>query len=160
MKTSSQLSDVLHVLLHIAEADGPATSEALSEAMQTNPVVLRRLLAGLRDMGLVASAKGHGGGWILARALEHITLLDVYTAIGAPRLVALGFRADEPACLVAQAVNGRLKASIEKAEAVLIEDLAAVTLEAIWRDFHVRLAHHKKTGRRAKHLLQHHAVGT
>ncbi len=48
MKRNSQFSDVLHVLLHMAENDGPSTSEDLARAMQTNPVVLRRLMAGLR----------------------------------------------------------------------------------------------------------------
>ena len=57
MKQSSRLSDVLHVLLHLADADVPLTSETLAGAMSTNPVVLRRLLAGLREAGLVASAK-------------------------------------------------------------------------------------------------------
>jgi DNA-binding IscR family transcriptional regulator len=63
MKQSSQLSDVLHVLLHLAQAQAPLTSEALAGAMKTNPVVLRRLMAGLRDAGFVTSEKGHGGGW-------------------------------------------------------------------------------------------------
>ena len=66
MKSNSQLSDVLHVLLHMAEGDGPATSEALAAAMQTHPVALRRLMGGLREAGFVSSAKGHGGGWVLS----------------------------------------------------------------------------------------------
>lgn len=55
------MSGVLHVLLHMAEADGPITSERLAMMMGTNPVVVRRTMAGLRDLGLVASGKGHGG---------------------------------------------------------------------------------------------------
>ena len=50
MKSSSQLSDVLHVLLHLAQADAPVTSEVLASAMSTNPVVLRRLMVGLRQV--------------------------------------------------------------------------------------------------------------
>eukprot|EP01034_Spumella_vulgaris_P009550 gene9550-12112_t len=51
MKKDSRLSGVLHCLLHMAEHDAPSTSEALAAAMQTNPVVVRRLMAGLRDAG-------------------------------------------------------------------------------------------------------------
>ena len=61
MKRDSRLSNVLHALLHMAEMEGPATSEAMAQAMQTNPVVVRRLMAGLRYAGFVSSAKGHGG---------------------------------------------------------------------------------------------------
>ena len=49
MKRDSRLSTVLHALLHMAEMDGPATSESLAQAMQTNPVVVRRLMAGLEE---------------------------------------------------------------------------------------------------------------
>ena len=156
MKQNSQLSDVLHVLLHMAEADGPATSETLAAAMNTNPVVLRRLMTGLRDAGFVTSAKGHGGGWVLSCPLERITLRDVHEALGAPLLVSLGFREDRPQCLVAQAVNESLGAAVQQAEGVLLKRLGAVTLGALSRDFHGRLARHRETGGRGCHRLEEH----
>ena len=42
MRRDSRLSGVLHVLLHMAEQNGPVTSEVLARAMDTNPVVIRR----------------------------------------------------------------------------------------------------------------------
>ena len=76
MKRDSKLSAILHVLLHMAEMDEPATSESLAQAMHTNPVVVRRLMAGLRQAGFVSSAKGHGGGWVLSCPLSAVTLAD------------------------------------------------------------------------------------
>lgn len=52
---------MLHVLVHMAEADGPVTSEGLAMMIGANPVVVRRTMAGLHDPGLVATGKGHGG---------------------------------------------------------------------------------------------------
>ncbi len=153
MKSSSQLSDVLHVLLHIAESEVPSTSEVLARAMQTNPVVLRRLMVGLREAGFVSSAKGHGGGWLLACPLEAITLRDVYDALGAPGLVSLGFREDRPRCLVAQAVNDALGAAVRDAEALLLARLDGVTLAALSKDFHTRWVAH---GHHAPHRLEEH----
>ena len=157
MKTSSQLSDVLHVLLHMAEATEPTTSEALAAAMQTNPVVLRRLMGGLREAGFVSSAKGHGGGWVLTCPLDRITLRDVHAALGAPSLVSLGFREDRPECLVAQAVNDALGAALQEAEALLLKRLDGVTLAALSRDFHQRMA---AGGSLAPHRLQEHLHAT
>ncbi|MFG6412816.1 Rrf2 family transcriptional regulator [Roseateles sp. DC23W] len=154
MKSNSQLSDVLHVLLHMAESDGPATSDKLAMAMQTNPVVLRRLMTGLREAGLVASSKGHGGGWVLSCPLDRITLRDVHEALGAPRFVSLGFREDRPECLVALAVNEALGAAVRDAEVLLLERLGAVTLAALSRDFHHRLADHHAAG--TPHRLEEH----
>ena len=90
MKRDGRLSGVLHVLLHMADAKGPVTSDVLAKAMDTNPVVIRRTMAGLREHGYVTSEKGHGGGWVLACDLAKVTLRDVYTALGCPSLLAIG----------------------------------------------------------------------
>lgn len=141
MKRDSRLSGVLHCLLHMAELPGPATSEWLARAMQTNPVVIRRLMAGLRDAGLVASAKGHGGGWVISCPLERITLRDIHEAVGAPALLAVGHREESPGCLVEQAVNAALDDAYRQAEALLLKRLSGITLAALSRDFHHRLQH-------------------
>lgn len=148
MKRNSQFSDVLHVLLHMAENDGPSTSEGLARAMQTNPVVLRRLMAGLREAGFVSSAKGHGGGWVLSCPLESITLSDIHQALGAPSLLALGHREEQPTCLVAQAVNSALDQAFEEAEELLRKRLSAVTLAALSHDFHQRMVAHGHSAHR------------
>src|SRR3546814_1535501 len=69
MRQDSRLSRMLHVLLHMAQHDRPATSEAIAKMLRTNPVVVRRTMAGLREAGYVRSVKGHGGGWSIARDL-------------------------------------------------------------------------------------------
>jgi DNA-binding IscR family transcriptional regulator len=139
MKRDSRLSGVLHVLLHMAEADRPVTSEALAKAMQTNPVVIRRIMAGLRDAGFVRSEKGHGGGWMIARELASLTLRDVYLALGAPELFAIGNRTEAPGCLVEQAVNAALDGTFREAEALLLDRFGKVTLAALSADFHARM---------------------
>lgn len=156
MKTNSQLSDVLHVLLHMAEGDGPVPSEDLAAAMKTNPVVLRRLMGGLRDAGFVVSEKGHGGGWALSCALDRITLGDVYQALGAPKLVSLGFREDNPSCLVALAVNEALAGAMQEAEALLLRRFGAVSLATLSADFHRRMAQHRDQGHSRLHQLEDH----
>jgi len=145
MKRDSRLSGVLHVLLHMAEAGEPLTSESLARAMQTNPVVVRRILAGLREAGFVHSEKGHGGGWTIARDLSAITMRDVYDAIGRPHLMAMGNRTEAPGCLVEQAVNAALDTSFREAEALLLDRFEAVTLAVLAADFHARMAAHSPT---------------
>jgi DNA-binding IscR family transcriptional regulator len=139
MKRDSRLSGVLHVLLHMAERREPMTSEVLSKAMATNPVVIRRVMAGLRDQGYVRSEKGHGGGWMLACDLSKVTLRDIYTALGSPSLLAVGNRTEAPGCLVEQAVNAVLNQAFHDAEALLVSRLGEVTLAMLSADFHDRL---------------------
>lgn len=139
MKRDSRLSGVLHVLLHMAEVGAPMTSDALAQMMKTNPVVIRRVLAGLREHQLVCSEKGHGGGWKLCRDLESITLFDIYQALDQPTLLAMGNRTEAPGCLVEEAVNNALNSAFADAEALLLARFRAVTLAQLSADFHQRM---------------------
>ena len=134
------MSGVLHALLHMAEHEGPVTSEILAKAMCTHPVVVRRVMAGLRDKGFVRSEKGHGGGWMLACDLAKISLRDIYEALGCPALLAIGNRSEAPDCLVEQAVNAALGGAFDEAEALLLSRLGNVTLAELSADFHARLS--------------------
>jgi DNA-binding IscR family transcriptional regulator len=156
MTRSSQLSDILHVLLHMAQESGPTTSESLAAVMNTNPVVLRRLMAGMRHAGFVQSEKGHGGGWVLTCALDRITLGDVHRALGAPRLISLGFREDKPSCLVALSVNDALKSAMRDAESLLLDRLDAISLASLSDDFERRMKAHRSSAQRPAHQLRDH----
>lgn len=138
MRRDSRLSGVLHILLHLAEQDAPVTSAVLARAMDTNPVVIRRIMASLRDRGYVRSEKGHGGGWTLARDLSAITLRDVYTALGCPEPFAIGNRTESPGCLVEQAVNAALDQAFHDAEALLLARFGEVTLAMLRADIQDR----------------------
>ena len=139
MRRDSRLSGVLHILLHMAEHRGPVTSEVLAKAMETNPVVIRRIMAGLRDQGYIQSEKGHGGGWTLACDLSAVTLRDIYEALGCPAVLALGNRTDAPGCVVEQAVNAALGGAFKDAERLLLARLGDVTLAMLSAEVHRRL---------------------
>ena len=138
MRRDSRLSGVLHVLLHMAEKSGPVTSDDLSKMLTTNPVVIRRIMAGLREHGYVRSEKGHGGGWTLACDLTKVTLQDIYVALGSPSLLAIGNRTESPGCLVEQAVNAALEQAFHDAEMLLLSRLGEVTLSMLSEDVHAR----------------------
>ena len=140
MKKDSRLSGVLHVLLHMAQQSGPTTSEVLARAMDTHPVVVRRIMAGLRDRGYVRSEKGHGGGWTLSCELSKVSLRDVYDALGRPALLAIGNRTESPGCAIEAAVNAALDKSFQDAQALLLARLGEVTLAMLGVDVHGRLA--------------------
>jgi Rrf2 family protein len=134
MKRDSRLSTTLHALLHMAEAARPLTSEELSQQTGSNAAVVRRTMAGLREADLVHSAKGHGGGWTLVRPLAKISLGDVYDALGAPTIFAMGDRTESPGCLVEQAVNRAMRGAFGEAEALLVTRLREVTLAEVAAD--------------------------
>lgn len=127
MKPNSRLSVALHVLLHMAQRDEPMTSEEMAACAGTNPVVIRRTFAGLRQAGIVVSTKGHGGGWRLGRALTGVSLAEVQDALGEP-VIALGKSEDMPGCAIEKAVNAALDEAVSEARALLARKLATISL--------------------------------
>lgn len=117
----------------------PVTSEMLAKMMDTNPVVIRRIMAGLKKQGYVQSEKGHGGGWTLVCDLSKVTLRDIYAALGSPSLLAIGNRTEAPGCLVEQAVNAALQQAFHDAESLLLSRLGEVTLAMLSADLQQRL---------------------
>lgn len=80
---NSQLTIAAHILAVLAhhKDDGAVTSEVLAGGFGTNPVVIRRVLAQLKKAGLIVSRPGVGGGSVLAKSPEEITLCDAYMAV-------------------------------------------------------------------------------
>lgn len=111
------------------------TSETIARMLGTNPVVVRRTMAGLRDAGYVRSEKGHGGGWTIAANSETTTLLDIHRAVGGPPLLVLGIAHPSPTCAVAAVVDAALDEALREAEARLVARLGAVSLAELARKF-------------------------
>ncbi len=140
MRQDTRLSRVLHVLIHMEKHEKPATSDAIAAMLQTNPVVVRRTMAGLRDAGYVTSEKGHGGGWVLARPLAEIALLDIHKALGNPDMFSIGLSGDNPACVIEQSVNVALADAMTEAQALLLDRFGKITLADLARESFKRWA--------------------
>lgn len=79
---SSRVAVAVHVLAYLAwRRDEPVTSERIASSVNTNPVVVRRIVGALRNAGLVHVQPGVGGGAQLAREPDRISMLDVYRAV-------------------------------------------------------------------------------
>lgn len=135
MKNDNRLWRMLHVLIHMSHTQKPMTSQAIGEMLNTNSVVVRRTMAGLRDRKYVQSEKGHGGGWRLICPLEEITLLDIYLALGAPAIFAIGAASDTQHCLVEKAVNHAIDDVLEQAKQLLLARFGQIKLSQIQNDF-------------------------
>ncbi|HEX4409221.1 MAG TPA: Rrf2 family transcriptional regulator [Xanthobacteraceae bacterium] len=82
MAANSLLAGAVHILCVIAwRGDKGANAELLAKSLNTNPVVVRRILKDLEAKGLVAIRPGRYGGVELLRSPAEITLEDVYKAV-------------------------------------------------------------------------------
>ena len=133
MQHNSRFAVAIHVLAlaRVARGDAtglPVTSEQMAESVNTNPVVIRRILGSLRNAGLVASQPGPGGGWRLTRPPAEISLRDVYRAVEEEPLFALPRREPNAECMVGKGLPRVLETCFREAEAALEARLEQVTV--------------------------------
>jgi Rrf2 family protein len=82
MAVNYRFATAVHTLVLLAaEPEALQTSIQIAEELNTNPVVIRRILASLHKADLVTSSKGPSGGSRLSRPAKAITLGDIYRAL-------------------------------------------------------------------------------
>ncbi len=59
----------------------PTTLAAIAKRQNISVSYLEQLFARLRAAGLLKSVRGPGGGYVLARASNEITIADIYEAV-------------------------------------------------------------------------------
>ncbi|WP_199539861.1 Rrf2 family transcriptional regulator [Paraburkholderia kururiensis] len=135
MNTSSRFAFAVHVLALLAQQEGvPLSSEIIAGSVNTNPALIRRLLTMLAQAGLTTSQLGAGGGALLARAPEDITLLEVYCAVEDPQLFGLHREEPNPACMVGRNIQQVLRGIMDDAQRAMEASLAARTVADTFSD--------------------------
>jgi Rrf2 family protein len=118
-----------HILTFLQAQDGePATSELIASSVNTNPSLIRRLLSQLGRAGLTTARMGTGGGALLARRGDRITLLDVYHAVDDDTHVIPIHQSPNPKCPVGREISEVLSARVDGAERALFDELARTTI--------------------------------
>jgi Rrf2 family protein len=136
LRQDSRLSRMLHVLLHMEKHPGPLASSDIARMLKTNATVVRRTLSDLRRAGYVSAIRGNSGGWLLAKPLNKISLLDIYQALGEPKLFALGLSDNSSNCLIEQSANLVIGDSLKQAEKMLLDRFAHIKLSHVLDGVH------------------------
>ncbi len=119
----------VHVLAVLAYKEGDRVSSAfLAGSVNTNPVVIRRLLLALQRARLVETGKGAGSGSRLSRAPGRIHLADVYRAVEVPEPFAKPSKKPNAACPVGNCMRETLERIFASAQRALEADLEKTTL--------------------------------
>ena len=138
MAVNTRFATGVHTLVLLAaEPDSLQTSEEIAQKLNTNPVVIRRVLSLLRQAGLIDSQKGPSGGSRLAKPGKAIRLGDIYRAVE-PLSVFHGSGASGDVGI--GKVSGALAKIFRSAQSALEAELDATTLNQLV----------KKTAKKAK----------
>ena len=88
MQISSRFTIALHIFTCVEtfKDDYKVTSDFLASSINTNPVIIRKILSQLKNAGLITVARGTGG-ITPTRPITEITFYDVYQAISTRLLI-------------------------------------------------------------------------
>ena len=132
MAANSRFAIAVHILTMMAWAgDEPLKSEQVACSVNTNPVVIRRILCALQKARLVVSQTGAAGGSRLARRPGQITLLDIYRAVDAGDLFSLHRQPPNDECPVGMNIETVLEDILSEVGQSIERVLAKITIEKV-----------------------------
>lgn len=132
MRTSCRFAMAVQTLAVLAYKNGDrVTSSLLASSVNTNPVVIRRLLLALQQARLIETRKGVGFGSRLSRPPSRINLAQVYRAVEGEAPFSLPPRKPNQACPVGHCIQMALGQIFGSAQEALERDLARTSLAAI-----------------------------
>ena len=128
----TKFSVALHILTMISESKETLSSQALAESVGTNASYIRKVIALLKNAGLITSQQGKTG-YQLSKSPKDITLLNIYFATQEVSHISL-FQVHQnsnPDCPVGKHIQGAVSPLFASAEAQLEKELAQQTLEDV-----------------------------
>ena len=137
MTGNSRFAVSVHILAYLAYRQGAAVPSAeIASSVDTNPVVIRRLLSALVKARIVTAQKGANGGFSLAVASGQISLRDIYRAVEPNPSHGLAHFAPNTKCPVGAKIQSILETAFVKAQASMEAELAHVTLAHVDAQLH------------------------
>ena len=119
----------VHVLAVLAYREGDrVTSAFLAGSVNTNPVIIRRLLLSLQKAKLVETCKGAGSGSRLSRSPRRINMAEIYRSVEEAEPFATPARKPNEACPVGHCIRETLAKVFASAESALEKDLEKTSL--------------------------------
>ena len=107
-------------------------SDYIARSVNTNPVVIRRLLGQLSQAKLVVSQTGASGGTRLARCPKEIDLAEVYRAVSCGEVFALHGKSPNPDCPVGRNIEAVLCNLQKEIDLTIGDKLSQYTLQSVF----------------------------
>ncbi|HEX6279079.1 MAG TPA: Rrf2 family transcriptional regulator [Pyrinomonadaceae bacterium] len=133
MAANSQFSMAVHVLSMLARSkDENFKSDELAKSVNTNAVVIRRLLGQLNQAKLVVSQTGASGGSRLARCPNEINLWDIYRSVNCGEVFALHAKEPNKDCPVGRNIEAVLCCIQKDIDRGIQEKLSKYSLQSVF----------------------------
>jgi Rrf2 family protein len=125
----------VHVMAVLAlEKAECCPSSRLARTVNTNPVVIRRLLIELQEAGLISTFRGPHGGALLKRKPEKVTLREIHNAVDPGNTFGTHPNEPSPECPVGKKIIKVMEHIQDRANRALARELEKMTLADVLRE--------------------------
>ena len=143
MQISSRFTVALHIFSCVDTFgdEHKVTSDFLASSINTNPVIIRRILGQLKKAGLIEIARGTGG-ITPTRPLSEITFYDVYKAVDSIEDEKL-FHFHEnpnPECPVGRNIHNLLNDKLDAIQKAMEDEMRGYTIDDLHKGMESLLA--------------------
>lgn len=129
MSANTNLAVAIHALAVLDHLrDGPVPSAAIARSVNTNPVVVRRIMSQLVKAGVVESIVGAHGGFQLTRPSRRVSLREVARAVDGVQVFAVHRNAENRACTVSCGIKPALAQVFGRVDGAVERVLGQMTL--------------------------------
>lgn len=111
------------------------TSDWLAGSINVNPVIIRKEISVLRDLGLVDCRKGKEGGCKLAKNSENISISDIYLAVKNSEILGKKNQNPNPACEIGKKINENLEQLFSETDGLVVSFLKNKSLKEFIKEF-------------------------
>ncbi len=130
---NQQFAFAVHIMTMLAYSGRVVDSRTVAASVNTNPVVVRRLLLALRQAGLVTTRAGKHGGAKLSRKPDRISLLDIYKAVEPRPVISISARNAFKKCPVSCGMKRIMTRVAEDTDDVVRKHLRNISLRQLLR---------------------------
>ncbi len=132
MPTSSRFAIAVHMMTLMAHSDEECIkSEDIARSVNTNAVVIRRLICAMSESGLLLSQTGPCGGSKLSRRPKEITMLEIYRAVEGGAPFSLHRQKPNHRCFVGKNIEIVLQEIQTQMDGAMEDVLGKITLEKV-----------------------------
>lgn len=133
MAANSRFAMASHIMTAVAlkgdeKSSEWVTSSYLADSLNTNAVVVRRILGDLQKAGLLETQTGRSGGAKLAKKASGISLYEIFVAVDEGELFAYNPNDPNKKCTLSCEMKAVLTPIFESAQGALTDNLKQVRL--------------------------------
>ncbi len=128
MAANTNFAVAVHALAVLAHTKALTTSERIATSVNTNAVVVRRLLGKLAQADLVRSVPGKSGGFELMQPPKDVKLCQVLAAVEDNALFRIHENAQNPDCFISCNIKEVLADVQARVDGAVTRELGKMTL--------------------------------